>query len=185
MGMRCEVCRRYVPLSIGDLQDVDYRSKKTARSVAVRPYLAMIEPVRKAGMQDYRLDAMERPERDPTAVDRLTSRFLALVSRLGCYSPKFKARRHSLIGIKGGGGQFRSLSSSLIRSQRHDAVAWSYRPVRHHRPDKAGGLNRSCQCCHIEGLVCIDLAGAPSRKAAGCWVRGSGSRRSRAIAPRC
>jgi hypothetical protein len=43
--MRCEVCRHYVPLSIGDLQDVDYRSKKTERCVAVRPYLAVIEPV--------------------------------------------------------------------------------------------------------------------------------------------
>jgi hypothetical protein len=75
-------------------------------------------------MQDYRLDAMERPDRDPTAVDRLTSSFLALGGRLGCYSPKFKARGYSLIWIKGGGGQIRSLSSSLIRSQRHDAVAW-------------------------------------------------------------
>ena len=27
MWVRCDVCRRYAPLSIGGLQDVDYRSK--------------------------------------------------------------------------------------------------------------------------------------------------------------
>jgi hypothetical protein len=32
----------------------------------------VIEPIKEAGMQDYRLDAIERPERHPTAVDRLT-----------------------------------------------------------------------------------------------------------------
>jgi hypothetical protein len=35
-------------------------------------WLAVIEPIREAGMQDYRLDAIERPERHPAAVDRLT-----------------------------------------------------------------------------------------------------------------
>jgi hypothetical protein len=35
-------------------------------------YLAVIEPIREAGMQDYRLDAIERPERHPATVDRLT-----------------------------------------------------------------------------------------------------------------
>jgi hypothetical protein len=34
--------------------------------------LAVIEPVKEAGMQDYRLDAIERPEHHPAAVDRLT-----------------------------------------------------------------------------------------------------------------
>jgi hypothetical protein len=37
-------------------------------------YLALIEPIREAGMQDYRLDAIKRPERHPAAVDRLCSR---------------------------------------------------------------------------------------------------------------
>jgi hypothetical protein len=32
------------------------------------------QPIKEAGMQDYRLDAFERPERHPTAVDRLTGR---------------------------------------------------------------------------------------------------------------
>ena len=34
----------------------------------------MIEPIKEAGMQDYRLDAIERPERHPAATDRLTGR---------------------------------------------------------------------------------------------------------------
>lgn len=29
----------------------------------------MIEPIKEAGMQDYRLDAIERPERHPAAID--------------------------------------------------------------------------------------------------------------------
>jgi hypothetical protein len=41
------------------------------RSVAA-VYLAVIEPIKEAGMQDYRLDAIKRPERHPAAVDRLT-----------------------------------------------------------------------------------------------------------------
>ena len=35
-------------------------------------YLAVIEPTKEAGMQDYRLDAIERPKRHAAAVDRLT-----------------------------------------------------------------------------------------------------------------
>jgi hypothetical protein len=34
----------------------------------------VIEPIKEAGMQDYRLDAIERPERHPAAIDRLTGR---------------------------------------------------------------------------------------------------------------
>jgi hypothetical protein len=37
-------------------------------------YLAVIEPIKEAGMQDYRLDAIERPERHLAAVERLGSR---------------------------------------------------------------------------------------------------------------
>ena len=54
MWVRCDLCRRYAPLS--------------------EAYLAVIEPIKEAGMQDYRLDAMERPERHPAAVDRLSGR---------------------------------------------------------------------------------------------------------------
>ena len=37
-------------------------------------YLAVIEPIKEAGMQDYRFDAVDRPEHHPAAIDRLTGR---------------------------------------------------------------------------------------------------------------
>ena len=76
--VRCDVCRRYAPLSIAGLQDIDYRSKTFSCSqCGSEAYLAVIEPIKEAGMQDYRLDAIERPERHPAAVDRLTVEALA------------------------------------------------------------------------------------------------------------
>jgi hypothetical protein len=75
MWVRCDVCRRYAPLSIGGLQEVDYRSKTfSCAQCGSEVGLAVIEPIKEAGMQDYRLDAIERPERHPAAVDRLTGR---------------------------------------------------------------------------------------------------------------
>ena len=69
------VCRCYAPLSIGGLQEVDYRSKTFSCSqCGSGAYLAVIEPIKEAGTQDYRLAAIEQPERHPTAVDRLTGR---------------------------------------------------------------------------------------------------------------
>jgi hypothetical protein len=64
--VRCDSCRRYAPLSIGGLQEVDYRSKTFSCSqCGSEAYLAVIEPIKEAGMQDYRLDAIERPEHHP------------------------------------------------------------------------------------------------------------------------
>jgi hypothetical protein len=75
MWVRCDFCRRYAPLSIGGLQDVDYRSKTFSCSqCGSEAYLAVIDPIKEAGMQDYCLDAIERPERHPAAIDRLTGR---------------------------------------------------------------------------------------------------------------
>jgi hypothetical protein len=75
MWVRCDVCRRYAPLSIGGLQEVDYRSKTFSCSqCGSEAYLAVIEPIKEAGMRDYRLHAIERPERHPAAVNRLTGR---------------------------------------------------------------------------------------------------------------
>jgi hypothetical protein len=72
MWVRCDICRRYAPLSIGGLKDVDYRSKTFSCSqCGSEAYLAVIEPIKEAGMQDYHLDAIERPERRPAAIDRL------------------------------------------------------------------------------------------------------------------
>jgi hypothetical protein len=73
MRVRCDVCRRYAPLSIGGLQEVDYRSKTFSCSqCGSEAYLAVIEPIKEAGMQDYRLDQREDPRRHPIAIDRLT-----------------------------------------------------------------------------------------------------------------
>jgi hypothetical protein len=75
MWVRCDVCRRYAPLNIGGLQDVDYRTKTFSCSqCGSEAYLAVIEPIKEAGMQDFRLDEVEQPERHPGAVDRLTGR---------------------------------------------------------------------------------------------------------------
>jgi hypothetical protein len=97
MWVRCDVCRRYAPLSIGGLQEVDYRSKTFSCSqCGSEAYLAVIEPIKEAGMQDYRLDEIERPERHPTAVDRLTDqRRGAAVDYLGGELPgrKVDSRR--------------------------------------------------------------------------------------------
>ena len=68
MWVRCDVCRRNTPLSIAGLQEVDYRSKIFSCSqCGSEAYLAVIEPIKEAGMQDYRLDAIEQSERHPTA----------------------------------------------------------------------------------------------------------------------
>ena len=62
MWVRCDVCRRYAPLSIGGLQEVDYRSKTFSCSqCGSEAYLAVIEPIKEAGMADYRLDAIDNP----------------------------------------------------------------------------------------------------------------------------
>ena len=60
---------------LAGLQEVDYRSKTFSCSqCGSEAYLAVIEPIKEAGMQDYRLDAIERPEHHPSAIDRLTGR---------------------------------------------------------------------------------------------------------------
>jgi hypothetical protein len=75
LWLRCDVCRRYVPLKLGGLQDVDYRTKTFSCSrCGAAAYIAVIEPIKETGMQDYRLEEIERPERHPKAVDRLTGR---------------------------------------------------------------------------------------------------------------
>jgi hypothetical protein len=87
MWVRCDVCRRYAPLSIGGLQEVDYRSKTFSCSqCGSEAYIAVIEPIKEAGMQDYRLDAIERPERHPAAVDRVTAIVVNRVSTIRAVS---------------------------------------------------------------------------------------------------
>jgi hypothetical protein len=75
LWLRCDVCRRYVPLKIGGLQNVDYRTKTFSCSkCGAAAYVAIIEPIKETGMEDYRLDEIEAPQRHPVAVDRLTGR---------------------------------------------------------------------------------------------------------------
>lgn len=75
MWIRCDVCRRYARFKVGGLADVDYRTRTFSCSrCGSQAYLAVIEPCREAGMADYRLDPIDRPERHPRAVERLTCR---------------------------------------------------------------------------------------------------------------
>ena len=79
---RRDVCRRYVPPKFGGLQDVDYRTKTFSCSkCGAAACIAVIEPIKETGMQDYRLDEVERPERHSKAVDRLTQSTRSIAGR--------------------------------------------------------------------------------------------------------
>jgi hypothetical protein len=49
-----------------------YSALHTDRLESDLPVAAVTEPIKEAGMRDYRLDAIERPKRHPAAIDRLT-----------------------------------------------------------------------------------------------------------------
>jgi hypothetical protein len=71
--LRCDVCRRYGRLPMVDLHDVDYRTKTSSCSRCGSPaYLCVVNPSHETGMEDYRLDELERPVHHPDAVRRLT-----------------------------------------------------------------------------------------------------------------
>ena len=92
LWLRCDVCRRYVPLKIGGLQDVDYRTKTFSCSrCGAAAYIAVVEPINETGMQDYRVEEIERPERHPKAVDRLTGRHRS--STVDCSSGDLPGRK--------------------------------------------------------------------------------------------
>jgi hypothetical protein len=75
MWLRCDVCRRYARLKLAGLHDVDYRTKTFSCSVCgSEAYFCLIEPITEYCMTDYRLDEVEKPERHPDAVKRLTDR---------------------------------------------------------------------------------------------------------------
>jgi hypothetical protein len=55
------------------LHDVDYRTKTFSCSVCgSEAYFCLVEPTKEYGMADYLLDEVEKPERHPDAVTRLT-----------------------------------------------------------------------------------------------------------------
>ena len=73
MWVRCDICRRYAQLRLRGLLDVDYRTKRFSCSrCGSEAWVCVVEPVKERGMQDYRLDEIEDPQRHPAAVDRLT-----------------------------------------------------------------------------------------------------------------
>ena len=73
--VRCDVCRRYARLPWPGMREIDYRSKTFSCSqCGSEAYLALIEPIKEAGMQDYRLDPIELPQHHTAAVDRLMGR---------------------------------------------------------------------------------------------------------------
>ena len=73
MWLRCDVCRRYARLRLGGLHEVDYRDKTFSCSrCGAQAYLCLVEPIKEAGMADYRLDELDAPARHPEAACRLT-----------------------------------------------------------------------------------------------------------------
>ena len=75
MWVRCDICRRYATLRLTGLLDVDYRTKRFSCSrCGSEAWVCVVEPVKEQGMQDYRFDEIEDPQRHPAAVDRLTDR---------------------------------------------------------------------------------------------------------------
>jgi hypothetical protein len=84
MWLRCDVYRRYARLKLAGLHDVDYRTKTFRCSVCGSDaHLCLVEPIMEFGMHDYRLDEVEKPERHPDAVKRLTERPRRTVSSTG------------------------------------------------------------------------------------------------------
>jgi hypothetical protein len=74
MWLRCDICRRYARLNLAGLHDVDYRTKTFSCSrCGSEAYFCLVEPITEYGIADSRLDEVEKPERHPDAVKRLTS----------------------------------------------------------------------------------------------------------------
>ena len=75
LWVRCDVCRRYAWLLLRDLRDVDYRTKTFSCSICgADGAMALEEPCKDTGMEDYRLDQRVDPKHHPTAVRRMTER---------------------------------------------------------------------------------------------------------------
>jgi hypothetical protein len=73
MWLRCDICRRYARLKFAGLHDVDYRTKIFSCSrCGSEAYFCLVEPITEYSMADYRLDEVEKPERHPDAVKRIT-----------------------------------------------------------------------------------------------------------------
>jgi hypothetical protein len=57
LWVRCDVCRRYARLHLGELRDVDYRTKTFGCSICDSDgAMALDEPCKDTGMEDLRFD---------------------------------------------------------------------------------------------------------------------------------
>src|SRR4029450_6837628 len=66
MWVRCDLWSRYAHLRLTDLLDVDYRTKRFSCSrCGSEAWVCVIEPIKELGMQDYRHDEIEEPQRHP------------------------------------------------------------------------------------------------------------------------
>ena len=93
MWLRCDICRRYGRLKLAGLHDVYYRTKTFSCSVCgSEAYFCLVEPITEYGMADYRVDEVEKPERHPDAVRRLTVRPRRSISSRGG-EPSSRRRR--------------------------------------------------------------------------------------------
>jgi len=73
LWIRCDVCRRYARLFLRELRDVDYRTKTFSCSICgADGAIALEEPCKDTGMEDYRLDQRVDPKHHPAAVKRMT-----------------------------------------------------------------------------------------------------------------
>jgi hypothetical protein len=73
LWVRCDVCRRYARLFLRELRDVDYRTKTFSCSICgANGALALEEPCKDTGMEDYRLDQRVDPKHHSAAVKRMT-----------------------------------------------------------------------------------------------------------------
>lgn len=81
--VRCDMCRRYAPLPLGGILDVDYRPVTFSCSrCGAQAWLCVTSPASEAGTSDYKLDPVEDPKRHPEAVRRLSGE-LEVAPRLG------------------------------------------------------------------------------------------------------
>jgi hypothetical protein len=73
LWIRCDVCRRYARLFLRELRDVDYRTKSFSCSICgADGAMALEEPCKDTGMEDYHLDQRVDPKHHPAAVKRMT-----------------------------------------------------------------------------------------------------------------
>src|SRR5262245_7674848 len=72
--MRCHLCRRFALLQLGPhkLRDVDSRTRRFSCSkCGAEAWLTVTNPTTERGMEDYRLDQREDPQRHLAAAARL------------------------------------------------------------------------------------------------------------------